>query len=255
MTDGLTRVLRALAVSTLAALAIPAGVSAQDSDTITACISKEGRLRVVSRLEQGQSERKKETSACHSGERLITWNLTGPPGPPGPAGPAGPSGADGAQGTPGPAGPGFSGIQYYTVGTGDLRPIGGGAFGTALGPPPGGSFSTSAAPLLAGVHLPQGARVLAIRSHVFDNSMSDLTIDVIEQPLAGAMPLLLSTRMTSGAAAAPYALDETLTAPHEVDNSQFHYFVRVSPMPGWTATSLQVLGVTIAYTLEAVPGS
>jgi hypothetical protein len=39
-----------------------------------------------------------------------------------------------------------------------------------------------------------------------------------------------------------------------VDNAQFHYFVRVSPTPGWTATSLQVIGVTIAYTMQ-VPGS
>ena len=180
---------------------------------------------------------------------MITWNVTGSQGPPGPPGPQGPPGN---QGSPGP---GFSGIQYYTVGNGDLRPVGGGNFGTSFAPPPGGTFSTAAAPLLAGVHLPQSAQVLAIRAHVFDNSTSDVTIELIEQALPDGNALLVSSVASTGAAGTPYSIDAAPAMPHLVDNAQFHYFVRVLPAPGWTATTLQVLGVTIAYTLLPIPGS
>ena len=250
--DRFTRVLRAIGAATLPVLAMSAGASADTGNRITACISKDGRVRVVSVGDLRHAESKRHGSACRSGERLVTWNIRGPAGP---AGPPGPQGPDGAPGPQGPAGPGFSGIQYYTVGNGDLRPFVAGAFGISFGPPPGGTFSTAAAPLLAGVHLPQGAKLLAVRAHVLDNSTSDLTIELIEQPLTGELPLLLSSTATTGAAAAPYAIDDTLSVPHDVDNAQFHYFVRVSPTPGWTASSLQVLGVTVAFTMVPVPGS
>jgi|SRR5688572_28667186 len=253
MTRSSTPNFRALGVCALTAVAVSTAARADEGNAITACISKDGRMRMLSGEEQHEADRKRErsrdASLCPRGERLVIWNIIGPAGPPGPRGPEGPAGAPGAPGL------GFIGIQYYTVGNGDLRPVGGGAFGTSFGPPPGGTFSTSAAPLLAGIHLPQGATVLAIRSHVLDNSTSDLTIELIEQPLAGTMPLLLSSSTTTGAAGAPYAVDGTLSAPHPVDNALFHYFVRVSPSPGWTATSLQVLGVTVVYTLGPLAGS
>lgn len=251
MTNRSTRLLGALAAASLVALATPDAAGADAGETIVACISKEGRVRVISAADVHRSGRKPQGSICHRGERQIAWNVQGPPGPAGPTGPRGPEGPMGPQG---PAGPGFTGIQYYTVGNGDLRPVGG-AFGTSFGPPPGGTFSTAGAPLLAGVHLPQGARVVAVRSHVLDNSTSNLTIELIEQPLTGALPLLLSSVSTTGAAAAPYAIDDALPMPHEVDNAQFHYFVRASPSPGWTATTLQVVGVTIAFVLEPLSAS
>ena len=253
--DRITRVLRAFGAAALPVLAMSAAASADTGNRITACVSKDGRVRVVSVGALRHPEPKRDASVCHRGERLVTWGIRGPAGPAGPPGPPGPEGAPGPQGPAGPAGPGFSGIQYYTVGNGDLRPVGSGAFGISFGPPPGGTFSTAAAPLLAGVHLPQGAKVLAVRSHVLDNSTSDLTIELIEQPLGGGLPLLLSSTATTGAAAAPYAIDDTLPVPHDVDNAQFHYFVRVSPAPGWTASSLQVLGVTVAFTFLPVPSS
>jgi hypothetical protein len=233
-------------VAALLALVISTPAYAENNHAIAACISGGGRVRVVSVTEMLHARDEREGSVCRGGERLVIWNLAGPPGPPGPPGPQGPQGPRGEQG---PAGPGFSGIQYYTVGNGDLRPVGGGFFGTSFGPPPGGTFSTAAAPLLAGVHLPQKAQVLAIRAHVLDNSTSDVTIELIEQALPDGSALTLASVASAGAASAPYAIDGT-AIPHVVDNAQFHYFVRVSPGPGWTATSLQVLGVTIAYTFE-----
>jgi hypothetical protein len=218
----------------LIVFALPAIANGENNDRITACVSKEGRMRLVS-------------APCRRGERLIIWNITGPQGP---------AGLQGPHGDQGPPGPGFSGTHYYTVGNGDLRPVGGGVFGTSFAPPPGGTFSTAAAPLLAGVHLPQHAQVLAIRAHVFDNSTSDVTIELIEQTLSDGSAMTLSSIASTGAAGAPYSIDTTPAMPHVVDTSQFHYFVRVSPSPSWTATTLQVIGVTIVYTLDNnTPGS
>ena len=249
MTSHFAPTLRRFGAATAVVLLAPAVANAENNERITACVSKEGRVRIVSAAATREASRGHDDSPCRRGERVVIWNITGPQGPPGPSGPQGPAG------DPGPAGPGFSGTQYYTVGNGDLRPVGGGSFGTSFAPPPGGSFSTAAAPLLAGVHLPQHAQVLAIRAHVFDNSTSDVTIELIEQKLSDGSAMTLSSVGSMGAAGAPSAIDATLAAPHDVDNAQFHYFVRVSPAPGWTATTLQILGVTIAYTLEAVPGS
>jgi hypothetical protein len=93
------------AIAALAGSAALAQGTAMTSDgTIVAC-QKSGKsfLRVV-----------RNASDCRKGERVITWNVSGPEGPPGPAGPAGPAGppgpagANGEQGPagqPGPAGP------------------------------------------------------------------------------------------------------------------------------------------------------
>jgi hypothetical protein len=245
MTSRFARLLSVFGASGLVVLALPTIAHAENNNRITACVSKAGRVRIVS----AAREAGRHDSVCRRGERVITWNVTGSQGPPGPPGPQGPPGNQG------PPGPGFSGIQYYTVGNGDLRPVGGGNFGTSFAPPPGGTFSTAAAPLLAGVHLPQSAQVLAIRAHVFDNSTSDVTIELIEQALPDGNALLVSSVASTGAAGTPYSIDAAPAMPHLVDNAQFHYFVRVLPAPGWTATTLQVLGVTIAYTLLPIPGS
>ena len=74
------------------------------SETITACHKSSGKgLRIVS-----------DASKCRRGERVLSWNVQGPPGPAGapgeagpagPAGPMGPAGPPGPEGDPGPAGP------------------------------------------------------------------------------------------------------------------------------------------------------
>jgi hypothetical protein len=255
-----THLLTAIGVATVAAVAAPAPAYADRPDTISACVSREGKVRVISLRELFDLSRKRHSSPCGRGERLITWNIVGPQGPAGPIGPqgpqgpSGPAGPQGPQGDPGPAGPGFTGTQYYTVGNGDLRPIGQGFFGTSFGPPPGGTFSTAAAPLMAGIHLPQGATILGMTAHVFDNSGSNLTIELIEQQMSDGGAVLISSAASTGAAAAPYAVAGPATA-HVVDNSLSHYFVRVSPSPAWTTTTLQVLGVTVVYTLQPLPTS
>jgi hypothetical protein len=248
MTHRWTRLLTALGVATVAAVAAPAPAYADGPDTISACVSREGRIRVISLRELFDLSRKRDSSPCRRGERLVIWNVVGPQGVPGPEGPQGP------QGEPGPAGPGFAGTQYYTVGNGDLRPVGPGNFGTSFAAPPGGTFSTAAAPLMAGIHLPQGATILGMSAHVFDNSASNVTIELIEQSLSDGGAVLLSSAASTDMALAPYSVTGPPTT-HIVDNSQFHYFVRVSPSPSWTTTTLQVLGVTVVYTLEPVPGS
>jgi hypothetical protein len=74
--------------------------------------------------------------------------------------------------------------------------------------------------------------------------------------MSTGIPFLLSSLASSGAADAPYTIDDPLPGAPLVDNARFHYFVRVTPTsPGWTGTFLQVLGVTIEYTMELTPGS
>jgi Collagen triple helix repeat (20 copies) len=258
MTHRWTRLLTALGVATIAAFAAPAPAYADGPDTISACVSREGRIRLISPRELFELSNKPDSSPCRRNERLVTWSIVGPQGPAGPigpqgprgvAGPEGPQGPQGPQGEPGPAGPGFTGTQYYTVGNGDLRPVGPGNFGTSFAAPPGGTFSAGAAPLMAGIHLPQGATILGMSAHVFDNSGSNLTIELIEQAMSDGSAVVLSSAASTGAAAAPYPVAGAPTAD-VVDNSQSHYFVRVSPSPSWTTTTLQVLGVTVIYTLE-----
>jgi hypothetical protein len=267
MTNRSARLLPAFGVAAVVAFALPGGANADNAsrnNSIHACVSRDGRIRVLSAEDMRQRDRRRGGSPCHRGERLVTWNIVGPqgpsgpegpsgqPGPPGPAGAAGPAGAQGEPGEQGPPGIGFDGIQFFTVGNGDLRPVGGGLFAIVSGPPPAGIFSTAAAPLLAGLHLPQRARILSVRANLLDNSTSNLTIELIAHELSSGAPTVIATLTSTGAAAAPYALDEVLAAPHAIDNELNHYYVRVSAAPGWTATSLQVIGVTIAYTL--IPG-
>lgn len=261
--------IRPLAFASLAAVlafcAAPA--MADEPTTISACISSEGRIRVLS-VRELVKKSKHGGSPCRRGERFITWNVVGPRGPMGPMGPHGPEGPRGPQGDRGPQGepgppgergapgPGFSGVQYYTVGNGDLRPVGGGFFPTSFAANPGGTFSTGAANLLAGVHLPQGARVLGVALNVFDNSAAaNLTVELVEQRLADGVPSVISSLSSNGAALAPYEVTDVLVTPHATDSRLHHYFIRVMPSPMWMASTLQVLGVTVAYELESVPGT
>jgi hypothetical protein len=253
-----TRSLVAVGFAAVAAVTFPAPTRAEQPETISACVTRDGgRVRVLTAHEL--IPRGRNWSPCRRDERLVVWNVTGPKGPIGPQGPQGLTGAEGPQGARGepgrdgergPAGPGFSGIQYYSVGAGDLRPAGPGLFATAFGPPPGGVFSTGAAPLLAAVHLPQRAQVLGITAHVFDNSAQNLVVELIEHNLGDGTALQLALATSSGAAGAPYAVNTPLAAPHAVDNANHHYFVRVMPAAMWTTTTLQVLGVTVSYRLD-----
>src|ERR671926_1278310 len=92
-------------VCALTLLATAGPARGEDGGTITACLARDGRLRIPS-----ASDDHKSRSPCRHGELLITWNVAGPPGPVGERGPEGPAGPAG------PPGPGLSGIQYFTVG-------------------------------------------------------------------------------------------------------------------------------------------
>lgn len=90
--------LRAAAVCALGLVLLSAGtVAAQD--TIYACVTKEGDVRLV-----------RATEPCRRHETRIRWSVVGPQGPQGPQGPAGsqgpagPQGPAGAQGATGPQG-------------------------------------------------------------------------------------------------------------------------------------------------------
>ena len=266
----------ALGFAVLAWLAQPSPAHADSQKTIKACITRDGFARVVSQSDVDSAQRR-GSSPCGRSEQFVSWNVLGPEGPRGDTGVQGPQGIQGIQGPRGiqgepgargepgpqgepgvagpqgevgPPGPGFFGVQYFTVGAGDLKTASAGVFATSFGPPPGGTFSTGAVPLIAAVHLPQGAKLLGMTAFVFDNSAQNLGFELIEQTLADGSAVQLASVSSAGAAEAVYALEAPTMVARTVNNALCHYFVRVLPATNWTATTLQVLGITIRYTLE-----
>ena len=273
MTDS-KRPAAALGIAVLAWLALPSAARADDNQkSIKACITRDGFARVVSQSDY-ESAQRRGSSPCSRSEHFVTWNVLGPEGPkgdpgvPGTAGPQGVQGTQGAQGIQGapgpqggtgaagpqgevgPPGPGYSGVQYFTVGAGDLKTATAGVFATSFGPPPGGTFSTGAVPLIAALHLPQGSKLLGMTVFVFDNSLQNLGFELIEQNLGDGTAVQLASVSSTGAAESVYSLEAQTMVPRTVDNAHCHYFVRVMPATNWTTTTLQVLGITIRYTLE-----
>jgi hypothetical protein len=130
--------------------AVAAAVAADAGDTINACASATGHLRVL-----------QDGAACLPGETALSWSKSGkgPQGAAGPAGPAGPAGAKGdkgdkglrgAEGAPGPAGPsgpeGQTGPEGLPGAQGPRGPAGGSGGGSALEyHPSSAAFTTSMA--------------------------------------------------------------------------------------------------------------
>jgi hypothetical protein len=76
-----------------AALAATAASRSRADGVISACVGRDGRLRLA------------EVRGCKKHEQAISWNVRGVKGDPGPAGATGPAGPEGPQGAAGPAGP------------------------------------------------------------------------------------------------------------------------------------------------------
>ena len=257
------RPLAAACIASALAVVAPASLRAEESvSIINACVSQDGHVRLLKNL-RVDLKKKQPRLECRRGEKLITWNVTGPRGPEGPSGPIGPSGLQGTQGPQGvdgqqgeqgqqgPSGPGFSGTQYYIVGNGDLR---GSGVVQSLAAAPGGAFvQTGEGRLLGGVHLPEGAHITGVTLTGFDvNVAANLRLDLIAQDLATGTPITLGVAASTGNAgafAAPAALAPEAALP--VSNSTHHYLVQLSAVGGgWGGQTLQVLGVSIAYTFE-----
>jgi hypothetical protein len=267
------RPVSAVVFAMAAAIVVGSTPAIADDDTIAACVASDGEVRVLKYPHD--KNRRYPAHLCKRHEQFVIWNVVGPRGPQGvigtqgPMGPQGPQGPQGIQGEQGPqgiqgeqgpqgdqgargpAGPGFSGVQYYTVGAGDLR--GAGVVQSFL-PPPGGTFVQSGeGRLLAGVHLPEGARILGVVMSGSDvNATANLRADLVAQDLATGTAITLGTAQSAGSAglfAAPAMLTQDSAAP--VTNSLHHYFFQLSAAGGgWGGQSLQVIGISIAYTLE-----
>ncbi|MEO8681341.1 MAG: DUF4215 domain-containing protein [Vicinamibacterales bacterium] len=95
----------ALGFATLGALVVPAARTEAQTNVIRACVQQgdgreghdrgegSGQIRLIGANEQ-----------CRRTEKLVTWNLGGPPGPTGPKGATGATGATGAPGATGATG-------------------------------------------------------------------------------------------------------------------------------------------------------
>jgi hypothetical protein len=234
-----------------------------------ACVERSGDLRFV-----------ESHAECRRNETPVRWNVRGPQGPQGETGPQGaqgltgatgergqqgPAGAQGAQGEAGPrgdvgpqgargpAGPGFSGLQYYTVGNGDFRGVTP-ATQLVMFPlnPPRGLFVTGGgdARLIAGIHLPQNAKVTEIAVRGFDaTAAADLRVELVAQDqITGATTPLHDLPFGSAANVGLFNEAAAVNAV-AIDNRNFQYFVHVtSSTPAW-GPQLQLLGIVITYTM------
>jgi hypothetical protein len=136
MTKSLTRrmVIGGLVTLALLVTAVPIVklATTNTAAVLEACINPgNGGMRLVD-----------ASTACHSNETRVSWNIEGPAGPQGPVGPIGPQGPQGdpgakgdtgakgdagPQGPEGPAGPSSSGPPYVWICTPAHRPAGGGS--------------------------------------------------------------------------------------------------------------------------------
>ena len=187
----------------------------------------------------------------------------GPSGATGPQGPAGPTGATGATGPQGPvgetgpegpAGVGYAGtLQYaittgsFTTGNSDLH-----VRTNYAGPSVGGSYvETGTVLLVAPVHLPDGARITAVRFRGYD-AIDSTNI---------RMQLLRTSHTDKGAATVvghtsnngflgQFAV--TVPTDHTVNLGAYRYVVAVDLIGGsWhSAGLLSAISVVIEYTLE-----
>jgi Collagen triple helix repeat (20 copies) len=265
----------------LAAAMLCIGTAAQASDpradvpqplpdgVILACADRQGDLRIVESHEE-----------CRRNETPVRWNVRGPQGPrgeigpqglpgprgeqgpqgeqgpagpQGPAGEPGPKGETGPQGARGPAGPGFSGTQYYTVGSGDLRGVTPASQVLAFpaGPSPRGIYVNSGEPrLIAGVHLPQNAVISEVSLRGADlNATSDLRVELIAQDQMSGAPAPLHAAFGSTGSSGLFDVSTPVDSA-VVDNRNFYYLVQVTSTGPW-GQALQVLGVVITYTMPA----
>ena len=105
MTRSVKRWIGAATAAVFVAAALPAITSAEESDTIYACVKTQGgQVRFVS-----------AASECLVSETAVPLNQAGAEGPQGAEGPEGP---DGPQGPPGP-----SGANFVSINRGDLRSV------------------------------------------------------------------------------------------------------------------------------------
>ncbi len=238
---------------------------------ILACADRQGDVRIVDSHDD-----------CRRNETPVRWNVQGPEGPRGAVGPQGPqgpsgpqgergaagpqgeqgpqgepgaAGAQGPQGTQGPAGPGFSGTQYYTVGSGDLRGVSPASQVIAFpaGPAPRGIYvSAGENRLLAGIHLPQNAVISEITLRGSDLSpASDLRVELIAHDQLSGVPTPLHVPVASSGAAGLFSVSSQIDSA-SVDNRNFYYFVQVTSTGPW-GQALQVTGVVVTYTMPAPP--
>jgi hypothetical protein len=180
--------------------------------------------------------------------------VQGPPGLPGPEGLPGSAGIPGPSGPTGPQGPGFNGLQYLTIGGGSFKPQGSGAAVTMKPGYIGGATflkGGNAAPLIAAVHLPQGAHVEGVEIHGWDaNSNKNLRVRLRSLAHASTSFLTHFTRSSSGSGG---RYSDIFYANFSVDDLARQYYLEVTPMFGngdWpNDENLGVIAVVLMYTL------
>lgn len=191
---------------------------------------------------------------------------TGPAGSTGPTGPAGETGATGASGDSGltgfegPTGPqGLAGLGYFGIWSETIGPT---AFVGKDSSTPVFQFDSSAPssgayrpfgvdPLLAPVHLPEGAKLDGITLHGYVGAgvgSSGLELKFLRLGLgSGTTTELASIEITqSGHASATVDLS---SLNHTVRHSNRAYYLEVAPVAAWDGETA-VTAVIVSYTVE-----
>ncbi len=184
-----------------------------------------------------------------------TIGSSGPDGPQGPQGSQGqqgsqgPQGPVGAQGPDGQAGGGFLGTKVLLVQGMDFHAS---DTGRAVNESwAWGRFrqnSSSTQSLYAAVSLPEGASISKVTFYYYDDSSHNLVADLIRSPFDGSSDVVVKRMQTSGA---PLFSTSFGSASHTVNNTDAHYFVKVTPQSQnsstWDDVNLGIKSVLIEY--------
>lgn len=138
--------------------------------------------------------------------------------------------------------------EYFTLSGEAFHPATNRAYANSMGM--GGAYLTSGSGwgvMTAPVNLPHGALVTAVKFHFYDNSASNLTLELDRMPLPGGSYVGMASAITSGTPGYS-SLTDTTIASATVDNTTGALLIYVY-CDAWDDSNLRIMGVTITYTI------
>jgi len=178
----------------------------------------------------------------------------GPQGATGPQGNSGPQGGNGADGADGMDGPGFYGTQTLLINAAsflgadtnqNVLRFQGGNSNSRLG-----AYRTSGSnPLIAAVHLPDGARIEAIRFSGFKGSvLPNMILSFRQAPHTSTTDSELMQVFNSAPGIGNFSVSASLN--HTVSAAVNAYYVRVTPFNAPWSTQMAVHTVEVDYRVD-----
>jgi hypothetical protein len=139
--------------------------------------------------------------------------------------------------------------HYFKIGGEGFQPATNVDYTNSMGM--GGAFIVSGyGPMVAPVHLPQGAVVTALQVFFYDNSASDLSVTLKRLYMAGAYSDLASVTST-GLTGYANSTDTTISLA-TIDNTLYAYHI-YAYCSSWDSSNLRIMGALITYTISEAP--